>query len=78
MKSISTIRTALRDFGMNQVQLTGAYYVNAFEKEMAYLLSYDADRLLAGFREVAGLPAKAAVYPGWETTEIRGHTLGHF
>ncbi|AOZ92650.1 glycoside hydrolase family 127 protein [Paenibacillus crassostreae] len=69
---------ALNNIGLSHVQLTGAYHVNAFEKEMAYLLSYDPDRLLVGFREVAGLPAKATIYPGWEDTEIRGHTLGHF
>lgn len=71
-------KTALRDFGLNRVALTGDYQVNAFEKEQAYLTSYDPDRLLVGFREVAGLPAKAKIYPGWENTEIRGHTLGHY
>jgi uncharacterized protein len=68
----------LQDLGLNRVELTGAYHVNAFEKEQAYLKSYDPDRLLVGFREVAGLPATATIYPGWENTEIRGHTLGHY
>ncbi|KRF41868.1 beta-L-arabinofuranosidase domain-containing protein [Paenibacillus sp. Soil787] len=78
MKEAAPSMWALKDIGMNRVELTGAYHVNAFEKEMAYLASYDADRLLVGFREVAGLPAKARIYPGWENTEIRGHTLGHY
>ncbi|WP_261305247.1 glycoside hydrolase family 127 protein [Paenibacillus andongensis] len=78
MKEAAPSTVVLKDIGLNQVELTGAYHVNAFEKEMAYLTSYDADRLLVGFREVAGLPAKAKIYPGWENTEIRGHTLGHY
>lgn len=69
---------ALQDFGLNQVTLTGEYHVNAFEKELHYLRSYDTDRLLAGFRETRGLVPKAEKYPGWENTEIRGHTFGHY
>lgn len=68
----------MNDFGLNQVKLTRDVPVNAFSKELSYLLSYDPDRLLVGFREVAGLPAKAEIYPGWENTEIRGHTMGHY
>ncbi|SFS57152.1 beta-L-arabinofuranosidase domain-containing protein [Paenibacillus sp. 453mf] len=68
----------LQDFRLDQVCLTGEYYANAFAKELHYLHSYDLDRLLAGFRETCGLTPKAAKYPGWENTEIRGHTLGHY
>jgi len=69
---------ALSDFDLSQVKMTGELHVNAFSKEISYLLRYHPDRLLAGFREVAGMPAKAKIYPGWENTEIRGHTLGHY
>lgn len=72
------MREALQDFGLDQVTLTGEYYINAFEKELHYLRSYDIDRLLAGFRETRGLVPKAEKYPGWENTEIRGHTFGHY
>ncbi|XEC96730.1 beta-L-arabinofuranosidase domain-containing protein [Paenibacillus tarimensis] len=72
------LRTALQNFGLDQVVLTGAYHANAFTKELEYLNSYDVDRLLAGFRETRGLEPKAKKYPGWEDTEIRGHTLGHY
>ncbi|MCA0755451.1 glycoside hydrolase family 127 protein [Paenibacillus sp. N4] len=71
-------KSTLRDFRLDQVTLTGAYHANAFAKELQYLHSYEADRLLAGFRETKGLEPKAEKYPGWENTEIRGHTLGHF
>ncbi len=52
--------------------------VNALRKELDYLLSLDADRFLAGFRENAGLPKKAERYGGWEEMLIAGHTPGHY
>ncbi|NLC17959.1 MAG: hypothetical protein GX757_01850 [Clostridiales bacterium] len=66
------------DVELNKVSVQDPYYVNAFEKEIEYLKSLDADRLLAGFRQVKRLKAKAEVYGGWENTEIKGHTLGHY
>lgn len=63
---------------INQVKVKDSYYINAFEKEVEYLKSLEIDRLLAGFREVKGLKPKASVYSGWENTEIKGHTLGHY
>ncbi|UUZ95126.1 glycoside hydrolase family 127 protein [Paenibacillus sp. P25] len=72
------IQDALQDFELDQVKLTGEYYVNAFEKELQYLRSFEVDRLLSGFRETRGWAPKAEKYPGWENTEIRGHTLGHY
>lgn len=66
------------DAELSQVSVQNPYYVNAFAKEIKYLKSLDKDKLLAGFREVKGLKAKASVYEGWENTEIKGHTLGHF
>lgn len=77
-KEATLLREDLLNFGLEQVVLTGDYHVNAFAKELDYLRSYDLDRLLAGFRTNRGLAPKAEIYPGWENTEIRGHTLGHF
>ncbi len=68
----------LQDFRLDEVVITDAYFANALEKEVAYLKAYDADRLVAGFYETKGLTPKAPKYPGWESTEIRGHTLGHY
>ncbi|MBP1907536.1 DUF1680 family protein [Paenibacillus turicensis] len=68
----------LQDFPMNQVQMTDTYISNAFDKEYRYLKNYELDRLLSAFRQTRGLAPKAANYPGWENTEIRGHTLGHY
>lgn len=75
---LSHSHSLLHDFRMDQVAVTDPYFVNAFSKEILYLKSYDPDRLTAGFRENSGLPAKSERYPGWESTEIRGHTLGHY
>lgn len=68
----------LKTFALNEVIVTEPYMVNALEKELAYLRAYEADRLVAGFRETRGLEPKAEKYPGWESTEIRGHILGHY
>ncbi|PXV95645.1 hypothetical protein C8E03_101275 [Lachnotalea glycerini] len=75
----------LQEFDMEQVKITDSYYVNAFEKDMTYLLSLDADRLMAGFKAVSeGKDPKTAtglnLYGGWEGSWslLRGHTLGHY
>lgn len=68
----------IEDFIYDAITLAEPYCVNAFQKEIKYLKSLEADRLLAGFRESSGLQAKAIRYPGWEITEIQGHTLGHY
>ncbi|UJF31413.1 beta-L-arabinofuranosidase domain-containing protein [Paenibacillus hexagrammi] len=69
---------SLQDVPMSNVVLTDSYYTNAFSKEVDYLMSLEPDRLLSAFRTTSGLEAKAQVYDGWENTEIRGHTLGHY
>ncbi|GAA4834917.1 hypothetical protein GCM10023310_10510 [Paenibacillus vulneris] len=70
----------LKNFDMEQVDVTDPFYVNAFNKDVEYLLKLDPDRLLSGFRTVAGLPKKAELYNGWEGSwsYLRGHTLGHY
>lgn len=66
-------------FSLTKVALKDTYLVNAFEKEVMYLKAFDTDRLLAGFRETAGLDIHGVErYPGWESTLIGGHTLGHY
>lgn len=72
------VTDSLRNVPMANVTLTDDYYTNAFNKDVDYLLSLEADRLLSSFRTTSRLQAKAAVYDGWENTEIRGHTLGHY
>ena len=69
----------IADFSMTNVMNTDPYCINALKKEIDYLVSFDVDRLLAGFRENAGLSCKGAVrYEGWESMLIGGHTIGHY
>jgi len=66
-------------FPLSKVTLKNTFLINAFEKEILYLTSLDIDRLLAGFRETAGLDMKGVErYPSWESMLIGGHTLGHY
>lgn len=68
----------LRPVAYGEVRVKDPFLIRSLELEKEYLLSLDPDRLLAGFRETAGKKAKAILYPGWESTEIRGHTMGHY
>ena len=68
----------LRDFPLDEVKVNDAYIKNALEKELIYLKSFDVDRLTAGFLEINNIRPKAEKYAGWEATEIRGHSLGHY
>ena len=69
----------IKGFALDEVKITEPVLLNAQQKEIEYLRSLDLDRLLAGFRETAGLPKRADRYPGgWENSELSGHTLGHY
>lgn len=61
-----------------QVKIRDSFLRDSMRMERDYLLSLDVDRLLAGFRETAGLKPVAMRYPGWESSEIQGHTMGHY
>lgn len=58
--------------------LDGSPFKNAMDKDFAYLLTLEPDRLLHRFHANAGLPTKAEVYGGWESDGLSGHTLGHY
>lgn len=68
----------LADFSMGNVTLLNSYETNAFALEVDYLKSLDADRLLKGFCDIAGVESDATLYGGWENSAIKGHTLGHY
>ena len=66
-------------FNLNEVRLLeGSPFKNAMDKDAAYLLTIDNDRLLHRFHLNAGLPTKGEVYGGWESEGLSGHTLGHY
>jgi hypothetical protein len=66
-----------RAFPLAQVRLLDGPFQRAMERDKQYLLSLDADRLLAGFRKNAGLEPKGERYGGWEQQSLAGHSLGH-
>lgn len=63
-------------FSLNDVKVTGGIFKHAQDLNIDVLLKYDVDRLLAGYRKEAGLPAKAKIYPNWEGLD--GHVGGHY
>lgn len=66
-------------FNMKDVKLLdGSPFKNAMEKDAAYLLVVEPDRLLFRFYQNAGLPTKGQIYGGWESEGLSGHTLGHY
>ncbi|MEO5682447.1 MAG: beta-L-arabinofuranosidase domain-containing protein [Chitinophagaceae bacterium] len=66
-------------FNLKDVRLlNGSPFKNAMDRDAAYLLLLDSKRLLHRFYLNAGLPTKGAVYGGWESDGLSGHTLGHY
>lgn len=79
LNNASAADIEIRDFDLSDITMTDDYCTNAFNKEIEYLLSFDVNRLLAGFRENAGLNTLGAKkYGGWENTNIAGHAVGHY
>jgi DUF1680 family protein len=66
-------------FNLSDVKLLdGSPFKNAMQKDAAYLLVIEPDRLLYRFYQNAGLPTKGKIYGGWESEGLSGHTLGHY
>ncbi|WP_343746583.1 beta-L-arabinofuranosidase domain-containing protein [Chitinophaga sp.] len=65
-------------FSLRDVEVLDGPFKKAMEADAGYLLIVEPDRLLADFRNHAGLKEKAARYGGWESTGLAGHTLGHY
>ena len=69
-----------RPFALGDVRLLDGPFKHAMERDRAYLVSLDPDRLLHTFRIQAGLPSAAEPLGGWEKPdgELRGHSIGHY
>jgi uncharacterized protein len=63
---------------LSAVRLLASPYLTAVSVNLEYLHRLDPDRLLHNFRSQAGLTPKGAVYAGWESDTIGGHSLGHY
>ncbi|MEO7049391.1 MAG: beta-L-arabinofuranosidase domain-containing protein, partial [Ferruginibacter sp.] len=60
----------------SDVKLLDGPFKHARDLNIQTLLKYDKDRLLAGYRKEAGLPAKAKSYANWDGLD--GHIAGHY
>lgn len=65
-------------FALQAVRLRPSLYLTAVESNGIYLLRLEPDRLLHNFRVSAELQPKGAVYGGWESESLAGHSLGHY
>lgn len=63
-------------FPLADVQVSDTRFSHARNLNIQTLLQYDTDRLLAGYRKEAGLPAKAVIYANWDGLD--GHVGGHY
>jgi uncharacterized protein len=67
-----------RSFRLQDVDVLAGPFKRAMDINRQYLLELEPDRLLARFREYAGLKPKAPQYEGWEAMTLSGHSLGHY
>ena len=80
----SPVARVVTAFSMGDVDLLDSPFLKARLRSQQYLLSLEPDRMLHTFRVNAGLPPKAEVYGGWESSptwtgiHCQGHTLGHY
>ncbi|HKK43981.1 MAG TPA: beta-L-arabinofuranosidase domain-containing protein [Balneolaceae bacterium] len=70
--------TPINFFSLKDVRLRESPFTKAMDLNGEYLLKLDPDRLLACFYLSEDLEPKAPRYGGWETSELQGHTLGHY
>src|ERR1051325_3507139 len=68
-----------RPLPLGAVRLTGGPLKAAQDADARYLLSLEPDRMLAYYRQRAGLDPKAAPYGGWDGDgrNLTGHIAGH-
>ncbi|KFE99811.1 acetyl-CoA carboxylase [Chryseobacterium formosense] len=65
-------------FPLNKVHLSESVFSKAMQTDEKYILSMDADRLLAPYLKEAGLKPKKENYLNWENTGLDGHIGGHY
>jgi uncharacterized protein len=72
--------TKAMPFALGRIRLNAGPCLEAAERNRAYVISLEPDRLLHSFRVTAGLPSSAEPIGGWERpdNELRGHFTGHY
>jgi len=73
-------RIQARPLGLNSVRLLGGPLKHAQELDAKYLLELEPNRMLAYYRQRAGLEPKAEPYSGWDGggRNLTGHIAGHY
>jgi uncharacterized protein len=71
---------AARPLPLSAVRLTGGPLKRAQDLNAEYLLKLEPDRMLAYYRQRAGLEPKAQPYGGWDGDgrNLTGHIAGHY
>ena len=76
--SFGQLSTKVETFPISSVRLGDSQFLRNQRADISYLLSLDADRLLAPYLKGAGLTPKADNYTNWENTGLDGHIGGHY
>ena len=76
----STAESGCRPLPLEAVRLTGGPLRQTQDLNGAYLKALDPDRMLAYYRERAGLVRRAEPYGGWDGggRNLTGHIAGHY
>ncbi len=79
-RGVSPDRIRARPLPLDAVRLQGGPLKHAQDLIARYLLQLEPDRMLAYYRERAGLPRKAEPYDGWDGggRNLTGHIAGHY
>lgn len=72
------VKKSVSYFPLNKVHLSESVFSKAMQTDEKYILSMDADRLLAPYLKEAGVKPKKENYPNWENTGLDGHIGGHY
>jgi DUF1680 family protein len=77
-QSAATSTTSVEFFPLQQVRLLDSPFKQAQSLNLNYVMTLDADKLLAPFRREAGLAPEAKPYGSWESSGLDGHIGGHY
>src|SRR3989442_8582805 len=74
------VADAARPLPLSAVRLTGGPLKHAQDLDAKYLIELEPDRMLAFYRQRAGLEPKAPPYGGWDGDgrNLTGHIAGHY
>jgi DUF1680 family protein len=77
---VNVVADVARPLPLSSVRLTGGPLKRAQELDANYLLDLEPDRMLAFYRQRAGLLPKAQPYGGWDGDgrNLTGHIAGHY